>query len=71
MYLSLYEFVLFRTDSKTDKSLMTYRGHFNKRNYDMLLEAKFSPVETGQRYIYTGTTSGHLFGKSDAILWFF
>lgn len=40
---------------------MTYRGHRVRKS---LLRAKFSPLETtGQRYIYTGSSTGHLIGQ--------
>ncbi|XP_075165644.1 DDB1- and CUL4-associated factor 11 [Haematobia irritans] len=41
-----------------DVSVMTYRGH---RVTKTLLRAKFSPsFQTGQRYIYTGCTTGRI-----------
>ncbi|XP_037950826.1 DDB1- and CUL4-associated factor 11 [Teleopsis dalmanni] len=41
-----------------DVSLMTYRGH---RVTKTLLRAKFSPLlQTGQRYIYTGCSTGRI-----------
>ncbi|XP_022228208.2 DDB1- and CUL4-associated factor 11 [Drosophila obscura] len=41
-----------------DSSIMTYRGH---RVTKTLLRAKFSPLEqTGQRFIYTGCSTGRI-----------
>lgn len=40
---------------------MTYRGH---RVNKTLLRAKFSPLQqTGQRYIYTGCSTGRIISK--------
>lgn len=43
-----------------DRSLMTYRGH---QITQTLIRAYFSPIETtGQKYIYTGSSDGCIYG---------
>lgn len=59
----VFYFFFFLTDSNPisldgDVSIMSYRGH---RVAKSLLRAKFSPIiQTGQRYIYTGCSTGRI-----------
>ena len=49
-----------------DVSVMTYRGH---RVSKTLLRARFSPaLQTGQRYIYTGCSTGRIISKYDRLI---
>lgn len=43
-----------------DTSIVTFKGH---RIQKSLIRAKFSPASTGQRYIYTGCSTGRLISK--------
>jgi len=44
-----------------DTSIVTFKGH---RIQKSLIRAKFSPIaSTGQRYIYTGCSTGRLISK--------
>lgn len=44
-----------------DTSIVTFKGH---RVQKSLIRAKFSPVSTGQRYIYTGCSTGRLISEN-------
>jgi WD repeat-containing protein 23 len=43
-----------------DQSVMTYTGH---KVMQTLIRCRFSPESTGQKYIYTGSFEGSVYGK--------
>lgn len=52
-----------------DQSLMSYRGH---QVLQTLIRAYFSPIETtGQKYIYSGSYNGSIYGSFSYLLFFF
>eukprot|EP01121_Diplochlamys_sp_Union-15-3_P007258 TRINITY_DN182_c0_g2_i3.p1 TRINITY_DN182_c0_g2~~TRINITY_DN182_c0_g2_i3.p1 ORF type:complete len:448 (-),score=60.74 TRINITY_DN182_c0_g2_i3:269-1612(-) len=55
--------------SKNDSSLMTYRGH---KVYQTLIRCRFSPAySTGQKYIYSGSYDGKVYGDLTKHFFFF